>query len=62
MNALRLALLFLILCVSFSCTQSPDIPPPLDQLRFVERVPVFEGFMTNKHRITPEGSAWLAAR
>lgn len=29
---------------------------------FVESVPVFEGFVTKKHRITPMGVAWLAAR
>ena len=29
---------------------------------FVESIPVFEGFMTLKHRITPEGIAWLEAR
>ncbi len=28
----------------------------------VESVPVFEGFMTLKHRITPEGIAWLETR
>ncbi len=29
---------------------------------FVESVPVFDGFMTEKHRITPKGIAWLKAR
>ena len=29
---------------------------------FVESVPVFEGFMTMKHRITSEGIAWLKNR
>lgn len=28
----------------------------------VESAPVFEGFVTEKHRITPMGIAWLAAR
>ena len=28
---------------------------------YVESVPVFEGFMIEKHRITHEGIAWLAA-
>lgn len=27
---------------------------------FIESVPVFHGFMTKKHRITPSGVAWLA--
>ncbi len=29
---------------------------------FIESVPVFEGFVTLKHRITRAGKAWLAAR
>ena len=35
---------------------------PLVGRGFVESVPVFEGFMTEKHRITPKGIAWLKAR
>ena len=29
---------------------------------FVESKPVFEGFMTEKHKITPVGIDWLASR
>ncbi|MEM0897451.1 MAG: hypothetical protein AAGJ79_11260 [Verrucomicrobiota bacterium] len=34
----------------------------LAQKGFVESVPVFEGFMTLKYRITPEGIACLETR
>ncbi len=34
----------------------------LTEQGYVESVPVFEGFMTLKHRITAEGIAWLGAR